>query len=55
MNQFKTWNLECFRSYFSPKGAKRGLVMAAVVALMWSSWAVGYLSGVTEVAGTSVI
>ena len=55
MNQFKTWNLECFRSYFSPKGAKRGLVMAAVVALMWSSLAVGYLSGVTEVAGTSVI
>ena len=55
MNEFKTWNLECFRSYFSPKGAKRGLVLAAVAAFMWSSWAVGYMCGVTEVAATSVV
>ena len=43
------------KQYFSLRGAKRGMVLAAVAALMWSSWAVGYLSGVTEVAGTSVI
>jgi len=55
MNEFKTWNLECFRSYFSPKGAKRGLVFAAVAAFMWSSWAVGYMCAVTEVAATSVV
>ena len=43
------------KQYFSLRGAKRGMVLAAVAAFMWSSWAVGYIYGVTEVATTSVV
>jgi len=30
--------------WYSPRGAHRGLALAAIAAACWSSWAVGHLS-----------
>lgn len=35
-------------TWFSPRGARRGVLLAALAALaaaLWCSWAVGYLQG----------
>jgi hypothetical protein len=31
--------------WFSPRGARRGVLLAAFAAALWCSWAVGYLQG----------
>ncbi|MGV1046331.1 hypothetical protein [Limnohabitans sp.] len=31
--------------WFSPRGARRGVLLAALAAALWCSWAVGYLQG----------
>ena len=36
------------KRYFSAQGAKRGLVLAALVVLLWGCWAIGYLQGAQE-------
>jgi hypothetical protein len=30
---------------FSPRGARRGMLLASIGAALWLSWAVGYLHG----------
>lgn len=30
------------RRWYSPRGAKRGLILAGVTAALWIVWAVGY-------------
>jgi hypothetical protein len=36
--------------WYSPRGARRGLRLAGVVALLWMLWALGYVQGVTKSA-----
>jgi hypothetical protein len=43
------------KRYFSPQGAKRGLILAAIAAFMWSCWALGYVSGVNEAKASALI
>ena len=43
------------KRYFSPQGAKRGLILAAIATLMWCCWAIGYMSGVNEAKVNSLI
>jgi hypothetical protein len=43
------------KRYFSPQGAKRGLILAAIAVLMWCCWAIGYLSGLSERISPSVV
>lgn len=31
--------------WYSPRGARRGLLLAGIAALLWLSWAAGYLQG----------
>jgi hypothetical protein len=42
-------------NYFSPRGAKRGIVLAAATALLWACWAVGYVQGFSGVSAPEVI
>lgn len=37
---------EQMKRYFSPRGAMRGLVLAAVALVLWGCWAIGFLQGV---------
>lgn len=39
-------------TWFSPRGARRGLLLAACVAALWCSWALGYLQGMTPAVET---
>lgn len=32
--------------WYSPRGARRGLILAGVTAALWIVWAVGYTQGV---------
>jgi hypothetical protein len=41
--------------YFSPSGAKRGLILAALAVVLWSCWAVGYLQGVEAADSASTL
>lgn len=41
--------------YFSPRGAKRGLILAALAVLVWSCWAIGFLQGVEGATTPSVL
>jgi hypothetical protein len=38
--------------YFSSRGAKRGLILAALTLLVWCCWAVGYWQGVEGATST---
>jgi len=33
------------RRWYSPRGARRGLVLAGVITALWIVWAVGYTQG----------
>ena len=33
--------------WYSPRGARRGLLLASVTALLWIVWAAGYTQGAT--------
>lgn len=33
------------KPWYSPRGARRGLKLAAVAAVLWSAWALGFLQG----------
>ncbi len=41
--------------YFSQRGALRGMALAALAAVLWCCWAIGYLQGVEEVNSASAI
>jgi hypothetical protein len=34
--------------YFSRRGARRGLLLAALAALLWACWAMGYWQGLMD-------
>lgn len=36
--------------WYSPRGARRGLLLAAVAAAIWIGWAVGYSQGAQKAA-----
>ena len=36
------------RRWYSPRGARRGLILAGVTAALWIVWAVGYTQGATK-------
>ena len=38
------------RRWYSPRGARRGLILAGVTAAVWIVWAEGYRQGITTVA-----
>lgn len=42
-------------NYFSPRGAMRGIVLAAATALLWACWAIGYVQGFSGVSAPEVI
>ena len=33
------------RRWYSPRGARRGLLIAGIAAVLWLSWAAGYVHG----------
>ena len=33
------------RHWYSKRGARRGLLLAAFAAALWASWAIGYIHG----------
>ncbi len=35
-------------SWYSPRGARRGLILAGVTAALWIVWAVGYTQGAAK-------
>ena len=37
------------RRWYSPRGARRRLILAGVTAALWVVWAVGYTQGATKV------
>jgi hypothetical protein len=38
------------KTWYSPRGVRRGLVLAMLTAAFWISWAVGYAQGCIEVS-----
>jgi hypothetical protein len=34
--------------WFSPRGARRGMGLAAIALLIWLGWAIGYLQGASD-------
>ncbi len=36
------------RRWYSPRGARRGLILAGVTAALWIVWAVGYTQGAAK-------
>lgn len=36
------------KRWYSPRGAKRGLLLAGLAALLWLSWAAGFTLGRTQ-------
>jgi len=43
------------KQYFSLRGAKRGLLLAALAALLWASWAIGYWQGLMGAEAQSLL
>jgi hypothetical protein len=43
------------KHYFSPRGAMRGMALAAFVAVLWCCWAIGYLQGVEGAESVSAL
>ena len=41
--------------YFSQRGALRGMAIAALVAVLWCCWAIGYLQGVEGAESVSAL
>lgn len=41
--------------YFSPRGAKRGLILAALAVIFWCCWAIGFLQGVEGAASPPML
>lgn len=41
------------RRWYSPRGARRGLILAGVTAALWIVWAVGYTQGATTAPKSS--
>ena len=41
------------RRWYSPRGARRRLILAGVTAALWIVWAVGYTQGATKVPKSS--
>ncbi len=39
--------------WFSPRGARRGVLLVAFAAALWCSWAEGYLQGASPVDDTA--
>ncbi len=33
------------KPWYSPRGARRGLLLAGIAAALWASWAAGYVYG----------
>jgi len=40
--------------WYSPRGARRGLILAGVTAVLWIVWAVGYTQGAAKAHQPSV-
>lgn len=43
------------KRYFSPRGAKRGLALAAVAVVLWGCWAIGFLQGIEGATASSAL
>jgi hypothetical protein len=41
------------RRWYSPRGARRGLILAGVTAALWIVWAVGYTQGAAKAPRSS--
>jgi hypothetical protein len=41
------------RRWYSPRGARRGLILAGATAALWIVWAVGYTQGATTAPKSS--
>jgi hypothetical protein len=41
------------RRWYSPRGARRGLILAGVTAVLWIVWAVGYTQGTAKTPKSS--
>lgn len=41
------------RRWYSPRGARRGLILAGITAALWIVWAVGYTQGATKAPKSS--
>lgn len=41
--------------YFSQRGALRGTAIAALAAVLWCCWAIGFLQGVEGAENTSAL
>ena len=42
------------KRWFSPRGARRGLLLAGITAALWMSWAAGYVHGSRTSGAASV-
>jgi len=36
------------RRWYSPRGARRGVLIATLAAALWTSWAMGYIQGASR-------
>lgn len=36
------------RHWYSPRGARRGLLLAGIAAALWAYWAVGFIQGAAK-------
>lgn len=36
------------KRWYSPRGARRGLLIAGIATVLWVVWALGYVQGVTK-------
>ncbi len=42
------------RRWYSPRGARRGLILAGFTAVLWFVWAIGYAQGIGKVIQPSI-
>jgi len=42
------------KTWYSPRGVRRGLVLAMLTVALWLSWAVGYVQGAVQAAAPSM-
>lgn len=48
--QASSGDLRPKRVWYSPRGAKRGIFLAALAAALWLAWAAGYLQGIGDIS-----
>jgi hypothetical protein len=42
MNDWKVNRAQKRRNWFSPRGARRGFMLASIALALWCAWAIGY-------------